>query len=61
MKKGTGAGVALVLFGVFCLINNLGFLEVSVVEIITTYWPLILIWLGVDKLLRNKDERDTKK
>ena len=56
MKKGTGIGVFFIVVGLLFLLNNLELLDISLGEIIRVYWPLIFIWLGVDKLLR-KDEK----
>jgi len=36
---------------VLFLLNNLNLIKVSIVEIIRVYWPIILIWIGLDKLL----------
>ena len=57
MKKGIGIGVFFIVIGLLFLLNNLQLLDISLGKIIRVYWPLILIWLGVDKLLR----RDEKK
>ena len=56
MKKGTGIGIFFIVVGLLFLLNNLELLDISLGEIIRVYWPLILIWLGVDKLLR-RDEK----
>tara|TARA_B100000767_G_scaffold51242_1_gene46579 strand:- start:1649 stop:1813 length:165 start_codon:yes stop_codon:yes gene_type:complete len=54
MKNGIFIGILLIVIGLIFLLNNLELLDVSLVEIIKVYWPVILIWLGIDKLLRNK-------
>jgi hypothetical protein len=28
-------------------------MQISVSEIIKTYWPIILIWMGIEKLIRD--------
>ena len=56
MKKGIGIGVFFIVVGLLFLLNNLELLDISLGEIIRVYWPMILIWLGVDKLLR-RDEK----
>ena len=41
--------------------NNLNIITVSLAEIIRVYWPIILILIGIDKLLRktiNQDKKD---
>ncbi|MBC8305567.1 MAG: hypothetical protein H8E55_58610 [Pelagibacterales bacterium] len=58
MKKGIGIGVFFIVLGVLFLLNNLGLLDISIGEIIRVYWPLILIWLGIDKLLRKEDSEE---
>tara|TARA_R110000824_G_scaffold74599_8_gene189566 strand:+ start:2922 stop:3077 length:156 start_codon:yes stop_codon:yes gene_type:complete len=50
MKK--GFGILLIIVGLLLLLNNLKVLDVSLMEIIRVYWPVVLIWLGVDKLLK---------
>jgi len=54
MKNGILMGVLFILIGIIFLLNNLNVLDVSLIEIVKVYWPVILIWLGVDKLLRSK-------
>lgn len=50
--KNKGIGIVLIIFGIIFLANNLELIQVSVVELIRIYWPLILIWLGIDALIR---------
>lgn len=57
MKKGAGIGIFFIIVGLLFLLNNLELLDISLGEIIRVYWPVIIIWLGVDKLLR-KDEKE---
>lgn len=52
MKKGIGTGLFFIIVGLLFLLNNLNLLYISLGEIIRVYWPIILIWLGVDKLIR---------
>ena len=54
MKKGIGVGVLFIVIGLLFLLNNLEFLDISIGDFIRVYWPLILIWLGIDKLLRKE-------
>ena len=56
MKKGKTIGIVLIVLGVLFLLNNLNLIKVSIVEIIRVYWPLILIWIGVDKLLSKSEK-----
>ena len=52
MLKGKSIGILFIVLGLIFLLNNLNLIEVSLAELIRVYWPVILIWLGVDKLLR---------
>lgn len=56
MKKGKSIGILLIMLGLLFLANNLDLIEVSIVELIRVYWPLILIWIGVDKLISKSSE-----
>jgi hypothetical protein len=38
------------------LANNLDLIKVSIVELIRVYWPIILIWIGIDKLISKSSE-----
>ena len=58
MKKGIGIGMVFIIIGVLFLLNNLELLDISISEIIRVYWPLILIWLGIDRLLRKADNEN---
>lgn len=46
-------GLILILLGMFIIFNNAGIIDVGIGEIITTYWPLILIFAGIYNLLTN--------
>ena len=52
MFKGKSIGILFIVLGLIFLLNNLNLIEVSLAELIRVYWPIILVWLGVDKLLR---------
>ena len=56
MKKGIGIGILFIVIGLLFLLNNLELLDISVGDLIRVYWPLILIWLGIDKLLRKENK-----
>ena len=61
MFKGKSIGILFIVLGVIFLMNNLNIITVSLAEIIRVYWPVILIWIGLDKLLRktiNQDKKD---
>ena len=61
MFKGKSIGILFIALGLIFLLNNLNLIEVSLAELIRVYWPVILIWLGVDRLLGksiNEDKKD---
>ena len=60
MFKGKSIGILFIVLGVIFLLNNLNFIEVSLAELIRIYWPIILIWIGIDKLLRKSINQDKK-
>ena len=45
--KGNVAAIVLVLVGTVLLLSNLGVINVSLVELFKTWWPAILIVVGV--------------
>jgi hypothetical protein len=45
--KGNFAAVVLVVVGSFMLLTNLGVIDVSVRELLHTWWPVVLIGVGV--------------
>ena len=54
MKKSIGISLFLIVLGVLFLLDNLGIIEdFSVGHLIKTYWPVILIWMGAEKLFRD--------
>ena len=56
MKKGKSIGILFIILGLLFLANNLDLIKVSIVELIRVYWPIILIWIGVDKLISKSSE-----
>ncbi len=61
MLKGKSIGILFIVLGLIFLLNNLNLIEVSLAKLIRVYWPVILIWLGLDNLLRksiNSDKKD---
>jgi hypothetical protein len=46
MKKSIGISVFLIAIGVAFLLDNLNYINISVAELIKTYWPVILILDG---------------
>ncbi len=53
MKKSIGISIFLIAIGIVFLLDNLDVINISVSELIRTYWPVILIWMGVEKLVRD--------
>ncbi len=45
--RGHFAAVVLVVLGIFFLLSNLGLITVSVAELVSTWWPLALIVVGL--------------
>jgi lia operon protein LiaF len=58
MKKGMGLGIFFIVLGLLFLLNNLEMINVSLGELIRVYWPVILIWIGIDKLFRREEDED---
>ena len=57
MKKGKSIGILLILIGTLFLLNNLDLISISFSEIVRVYWPVIFIWIGVDKLFRKDPDK----
>ena len=45
--KGNFAAVVLVVVGIFMLLTNLGIIDVSLRELLHTWWPVVLIGVGI--------------
>lgn len=58
MKSNIGIGIFFIAIGLVFLLNNLNLLDISIGEIIRVYWPFLIIWLGVDKLMRKPKKMD---
>ncbi len=57
MSKSRIFGLILILLGGFIILNNAGVIDVGIGEIISTYWPLILIFAGIYNLITNSAGR----
>ena len=55
--KGNVAAIVLIVLGVFFLLTNLGLINVSLAELLKTWWPLILIVLGVAMIVKRTDHK----
>jgi hypothetical protein len=56
--KGYFGAVVLVVAGILLLLSNLGVLNVSVMQLVQTWWPLVLIALGVGLFFTPRDKND---
>ena len=54
MKRIPIAALILITLGVVFLLQNLGVLPIPLRQLFATWWPLILILVGVSLLLRGK-------
>jgi hypothetical protein len=52
--KGNFAAIVLVCVGTFFLLTNLGYINVSLAALLRTWWPLILIVVGLSLFFTNK-------
>ena len=59
MKRGKSIGILFIIIGLLFLANNLDLIKVSIVELIRVYWPIILIWIGIDKLISKSSGDNT--
>lgn len=51
MKRNLILALTLILLGCFFLANNLGWIDVSLFELVETWWPALLIVIGLNMLL----------
>ncbi len=49
-------GMVLVLLGAVLLLNNLGITSISIGDIIETYWPIVLVALGLTAVLKPRGD-----
>lgn len=49
--RGNLAAIVLILAGSFMLLTNLGLIDISLRELLRTWWPLILIVVGIGLFL----------
>jgi len=45
--KGSFGAIVLIVIGALALAHNLGYLEINLAQLMRTWWPLILIALGI--------------
>ena len=46
--------LVLIVLGILFLLNNLGYTQLSLGRLISTWWPAILIVVGIGLLLRGR-------
>jgi len=56
--KGNFAAIVLIAVGLFWLLTNLGLIDVSLIALAKTWWPLILIAVGGAMFITNRDKKD---
>lgn len=49
--RGNLAAIVLILVGSFMLLTNLGLIDISLRELLRTWWPIILIAVGIGLFL----------
>ena len=49
--RGNVAAIVLILAGSFMLLTNLGVIDISLRELLRTWWPIILIAVGIGLFL----------
>ncbi len=54
--KGNVAAILLVLCGLLALASNLELIQLDMVQLLRTWWPLLLIGLGVALFVMPKDD-----
>ena len=58
--KGNVAAVVLVLLGSFFLLTNLKIIDISLAELFRTWWPVILIAVGVSLLFTRESRNNNR-
>ena len=58
--RGNVAAIVLIVVGSYFLLSNLGLINISLREVISTWWPLVLIAVGISMFAVPKDRSDTK-
>jgi hypothetical protein len=54
--KGSVSGIILIVIGILFLMRNFGF-NLHLGELFATWWPLVLVLLGVSMLFKNRSPR----
>jgi lia operon protein LiaF len=54
--KGSTSGIILIVIGVLFLLRNFGY-DLHLGELFSTWWPLVLVAVGVSMLVKNRPPR----
>ena len=57
MKRNLVPAIALIIIGLLFLANNLGWTNLSLGQLLATWWPAILIAVGVGMLFNPKPDK----
>lgn len=49
--KGSFIGIVFIVIGALALAHNLGYLNINLAHLLRTWWPLLLIALGISYLV----------
>lgn len=57
MKANLIPALVLIVIGALFLLNNLGITDLSLGAVVRTWWPAILIVVGISLLFKNRDAK----
>ena len=55
--RGNVAAIVLIVVGSYFLLSNLGLINISLREVIATWWPLVLIAVGISMFAVPKEKK----
>lgn len=55
--RGNVAAIVLIVVGSYFLLSNLGLINISLREVIFTWWPLVLIAVGISMFAVPKEKK----
>lgn len=58
--RGNIGAIVLIAVGSYFLLSNLGLINISLREVISTWWPLVLIAVGISMFVVPKDSSGHK-
>lgn len=59
--KGSFGAIVLIVIGALALAHNLGYLDINLARLMRTWWPLILIALGIGFLFTPNTNSKSKR